>query len=82
MREWSAIRSELDGIVTNLGVKRYRELNSSHLQLLEEGGEGPLSYLSVETNQSKIQVGLAAKLQVVSGEEEVFPELPDTNFPG
>jgi len=76
------IRSELDGLVTNLGVKRYRELNASHLQLLEEGGEGPLSYLSVETNQSKIQVGLAAKLQVVSGEEEVFPDYQIHSFQG
>jgi len=67
-------RSELDGTVTNLGVKRYRELSSRHLLLLEEGGEGPFSYLSVETNQSKIQIGLAAKLQVVCGEEIVIPE--------
>ncbi len=67
-------RSELDGTVTNLGVKRYRELSSKHLLLLEEGGEGPFSYLSVETNQSKIHIGLAAKLQVVCGEEIVVPD--------
>jgi len=68
------IQSELDGTVTNLGVKRYRELSSRHLINLEEGGDGPFSYLSVETNQSKIQIGLAAKLEVVCGEEIVIPD--------
>ncbi len=67
------IRSELDGTVTNLGVKRYRELSASHLNPLQEGGDGNFCYLSVETNQSKIQIGLAAKLQVYCGEESFTP---------
>ena len=68
------IRSELDGTVSNLGVKRYRELSSKHILPLKEGGEGHLSYLSVETNQSKIQIGLAAKLQVARQEEIIVPD--------
>ena len=68
------IRSELDGTVTNLGVKRYRELSSKHLLSLNEGGEGNISYLSVETNQSKIQIGLAAKLQIITGKDILTPD--------
>ena len=69
-----SIRSELDGTVTNLGVKRYKELNARHLTAIHEEGDGKFSYLSVETNQSKIQIGLAAKLQVFSGEEVTTPD--------
>lgn len=68
------VRSELDGTVTNLGVKRYRELSTMHLLPLKEGGEGRFSYLSVETNQSKIQIGMAARHQVVCGDEIITPE--------
>jgi beta-phosphoglucomutase family hydrolase len=76
------IRSELDGTVTNLGVKRYRELNSVHLRPLDEGGKDHLSYLSVETNQSDIQIGLAAKLQVYLGGEIANPDFQLETLPG
>jgi len=76
------VRSELDGTVTNLGVKRYRELSSTHLLPLIEGGEGPFSFLSVETNQSKIQIGLAAKLQVLCGEDLITPDFHVNKFQG
>ena len=68
------IRSELDGTVTNLGVKRYRELNARHLTPIQQGGDGNISYLNVETNQSNIQIGMAAKLQVFCGEEKTSPD--------
>lgn len=68
------IRTEIDGSVNNQGVKRYRELNSQHLTQLETGGENNTSYISVETNQSQIQIGVACKLRVVLGEAEVSPE--------
>ena len=68
------IRSELDGTVNNQGVKRYRELSSRHLNPLIEGGDNKTSYLSVETIQSKIKIGLAAGLEVFCGERKVSPD--------
>ncbi len=68
------IRTDIDGSVKNQGVKRYRELNSQHLTQLDTGGEKNTSYISVETNQSHIQIGIASKLRVTLGEKEVFPE--------
>ena len=76
------VRAELDGTVTNQGVKRYRELSSRHLSPVEEGGEKNLSFLSVETNQSRIKIGLAAKLQVFSGEQRISPDYEVSTIPG
>jgi HAD superfamily hydrolase (TIGR01509 family) len=67
------VRSELDGTVSNLGVERYRELSSRHLKPSQQGGKGPLSYLGVETNQSGIKIGLAARLQVYQGDAMISP---------
>ncbi len=76
------VRSELDGTVTNLGVKRYRELSSRHLLPLEEGGKERFSYLSVETNQSNIQIGMAAKHQVICGDEIIAPDFQVSTIQG
>ena len=64
------IESALDGTVVNWGVKRYRELAHRHLEPLESvafngatsGDE--MVCLVVETNQSKIRIGLAARTRV------------------
>lgn len=65
---WSGkvvVRSALDGRVINHGVKRYRELNSKHLEPLEKGKEGEDGiYLIVQTNQSKIRMAQAARTGV------------------
>ena len=76
------IRSELDGTITNQGVKRYRELNSRHLSPVAEGGNGNLSYLNVITNQSQIKIGLSAKLRVFSGEKKISPDFIVSTVPG
>jgi len=81
-QERISVRSELDGTVSNLGVRRYRELSSTHLTPLEEGGRDHFSYLSVETNQSKIQIGMAAMLRVFQGEEIVNPDFQIETLPG
>ena len=75
---WSGpvqVRSALDGRVINAGVKRYRDLNSSHLTPLaagtyqarqaRDGGEA-LLHLMVETKQSRLRVAQAARTRVVS----------------
>ena len=64
------VASALDGTVVNYGVKRYRQLTSRHLDIVdsrhftgETTGENMLSLL-VETNQSKIRVGQAARTRL------------------
>lgn len=65
---WSGrlrIRSELDGLVTNSGVPRYRELASRHLTPVETACPAPDSMLLVvETNQSHIRIAEAARTRV------------------
>jgi len=65
---WSGeveIRSGLDGLVTNEGVDRYKELNSNHLEPLEveEFGDDTI-YLKVCTRQSKLQIAQSARTKV------------------
>ena len=64
---WSgriSVCSALDGRVVNWGVKRYRELEHRHLIPLETGAHGDLLHLVVQTNQSRIAVGQAARTRV------------------
>ena len=70
---WSGrveVRSTLDGGIINAGVKRYRELNSKHLDPLEasttkgERSGDEIARLVVETNQSKVRVGEAARTRL------------------
>ena len=72
---WSGpveVMSALDGRVINAGVKRYRDLNSSHLdQLVAETFAAPATgetmlELQVETKQSKLRVAQGARTRVVS----------------
>ncbi len=56
------IRSELDGQIINSGVGRYKQLNSKHWQSVNQGGNGPNSFVIVQTNQSQIRLALAARL--------------------
>ena len=63
--DWSGaitVRSGLDGSVINAGVLRYRELNGSHLELVDcgEAGKG-LIFLLVRTTQSRIEIAQAAR---------------------
>jgi len=68
---WSGrveVTSGLDGRVTNWGVPRYRELEGKHLEPVSTGtfGDDGISLL-VQTNQSRIYVGQAARTQVLGG---------------
>ncbi len=65
---WSGpidIRSALDGTVINDGVARYRDLESRHLRPLEQGrvAEDGI-YLAVETVQSHLRMGQAARTRL------------------
>ncbi len=65
---WSGrlrIRSELDGTVENTGVPRYRGLASRHLVPVEAHSLDPTTVLLVvETNQSHIRIGEAARTRL------------------
>ena len=66
---WSGrleVSSGLDGRVENTGVKRYRDLNSRHLQVLGQGEvDRETIDLQVETLQSHVRVAVAARTRVL-----------------
>ncbi len=65
---WSGemeVRTTLDGRVTNSGVGRYGQLNSHHLEPVEEQNvDGDTIYLQVQTSQSRIDISEAARTRV------------------
>jgi trehalose/maltose hydrolase-like predicted phosphorylase len=81
---WSGgltVRSGLDGRVTNDGVARYRGLGNRHLRVEEAAscaGDGT-QRLVVETVQSRIRVGLAARHRVLCDgpPADMRPALPE-----
>lgn len=76
-----SIKSTLDGDIINDGVARYRQLNQQHLQTKTEGFEGNLSWISVETTQSGIEIAEAAKIKVFLDNAAIEPEFTSTNSP-
>jgi len=62
---WSGlleVLSALDGRTRNEGVARYKKLNSKHLEpLLTKATDNHNIFLKVRTNQSEIQIALAAR---------------------
>lgn len=78
---WSGrleVRSALDGKVINSGVARYRQLNSKHLEPVDqEIVDDHSMYLKVQTNQSKIQIAQAARTKLYCNNEIIHPE---TNY--
>jgi alpha,alpha-trehalase len=76
------VESAIDGTVKNHGVRRYRELNSKHLSVLETESvqDGPI-YLKVQTVQSELRVAMAAKTRITQkGKDlDLAPELIDDN---
>lgn len=75
------VRSMLDGTVINDGVERYRQLNRQHLQRKDEGAEGNLTWLSVETTQSKTEIAEAAKLNIFVNGSPVHPVIKHETKP-
>lgn len=89
--DWSGtveIDSTLDGRVINGGVRRYRDLASSHLNVLEARGvAGPrsgteLCLLVTELNQARLRIGQAARTLAYSGDEAVALAAQTGSVPG
>jgi alpha,alpha-trehalase len=75
------VRSALDGCVANVGVKRYRDLNNSHLSpLAAESIADDTFWLVTETNQSHIRIAQAATTSFWRGEQhiELVPAVDQT----
>ena len=83
---WSGtmqVRSGLDGRVVNAGVKRYRDLNGRHLQVLAQGeADAETLQLQAETNQSHVRVALAARTRLLRDGQAVQPERRLVKAPG
>ena len=69
------VKSTLDGNIINDGVVRYRQLNQQHLKPLEQGVDENLSWISVETTQSGIEIAEAAKLKTFLDGETIDAKL-------
>jgi trehalose/maltose hydrolase-like predicted phosphorylase/beta-phosphoglucomutase-like phosphatase (HAD superfamily) len=83
---WSGtleVRSGLDGRVVNAGVKRYRDLNGRHLEVLAEGeADAETIEMQVETNQSHVRVALAARTRLLRDGQAVQVERRLVSEPG
>jgi len=67
--------SALDGTVINAGVERYSDLNSKHLEPLENSRINNNSiFLSVKTNQSQIEIAQAARTDIYTASGRATPE--------
>ncbi len=75
------VKSSLNGDIINDGVARYRQLNQQHLKPKEEGFEGNLSWIAVETTQSGIEIAEAAKLKVFLDNEFLETEIKSSTTP-
>lgn len=81
---WSGpmvVRSGIDGTVTNCGVSRYRSLAKQHLEPIEVGElDATTIELTTRTNQSHIEISMAARTEVVSGTEQCRVIVEEPNF--
>jgi alpha,alpha-trehalase len=84
--DWSGrleVRSGLDGAVTNSGVARYRSLRGDHLVPRSSrtlGGDA--ISLVVETRDSHIRIGEAARTRLLRADEEIEAERTVTEGEG
>jgi len=74
--------SALDGNIKNEGVERYKELNCAHLVPVSGGAEANVSYLLVETTQSKIKIAESAVLTAAKNGETLNPDIKNEVIPG
>jgi len=66
------IRSGIDGDIRNQGVKRYKDLNSNHLDILEKGNISVNSiFLLSQTKQSKIKMVQASLTRIFDDKREI-----------
>lgn len=76
------VESAIDGTVKNQGVRRYRDLNSQHLEVLETdvSPDRPV-FLKVQTVQSELRVAMTARTRLTKDGMplDLEPELINDN---
>lgn len=75
------VKSVLDGDIINDGVARYRDLNQQHLKPNLEGSEGNLSWVSVKTTQSDIEIAEASKIKAFVDNKAIEVEISSRTSP-
>ena len=68
------VRSMLDGDLVNAGVARYRELADRHLEPVAANAAGATSEVVTRTNESGVEIAVAATLAAALGGETLAPE--------
>lgn len=68
------IKSGINGDIINEGVERYKQLNQKHLKPGEEGYQGNVIYVAVETTQSAITIAEAVAHRIFLEEHELILE--------
>jgi beta-phosphoglucomutase family hydrolase len=68
------IRSGINGKIINAGVDRYKDLNQNHIKPGEEGHQGHVIYVAVETTQSAITIAEAVSHRIFLEEHELILE--------
>jgi alpha,alpha-trehalase len=77
------VLSGLDGSVINVGVKRYKQLNSKHLEpVASEAADDQTVLLLMQTNQSRLRLAQAARARVSSDEQRSEVERKLVERPG
>ncbi len=66
-------RSGLNAKLINDGIKRYRQLNQKHLVNLDQGADGPFSWVSAETKSSATKIALSACLKIKYNDQDIKP---------
>ena len=74
--------SALDGTVENKGVERYKDLQSKHLQPLEQGSDSQIVFLKVKTVQSDIEIAESARLTLTKNGRFINDNLAHTTETG
>jgi trehalose/maltose hydrolase-like predicted phosphorylase len=79
---WIEMKSVTDGKIRNQGVPRYNDLNQHHLMPVAEGNNERITWLSVKTTQSEIEVTQAARFTVFKNKKPEAVSLIHTSQPG
>ncbi len=74
--------SALDGTVENAGVERYKELQSKHLQPMEQGSDSQIVFVKVKTVQSEIEIAESARLTLTKNGKFINDNLAHTTESG
>ncbi|MGF1586985.1 MAG: beta-phosphoglucomutase family hydrolase [Bacteroidales bacterium] len=77
-----SVRSGLNANLINDGVKRYKQLNQSHLQQAGHGADGAFSWVTARTVTSETEISVSARLNVNYNNQQINPNYRHTEVKG